>query len=259
MSILPIYAVLEQLQQTLSKNNNAVLIAPPGAGKTTVVPLELVNERWLKGKKIIMLEPRRLAAKNAAVWMSHQLSEPVGNTIGYRMRMDNHVSAKTKIEVVTEAVLTRIIQNDPELSAYGLIIFDEFHERNLQADLGLALCLDIQDNLRDDLKLLVMSATLEAERVSIILGDAPVIQSEGRSYPVEIYYSSPSPRQKLEQTVVKSILYALEQHSGSILVFLPGVREIKTVETMLLNTGLKGNISACPLYGNLSRDFTNHS
>jgi len=254
MSLLPIYAVLEQLQQTLLIANNVVLIAPPGAGKTTVVPLELINEPWLNGKKIIMLEPRRLAAKNAAVWMSHQLSEPVGHTIGYRMRLDNRVSAKTKIEVVTEAVLTRIIQNDPELSAYGLIIFDEFHERHLQADLGLTLCLDIQANLRDDLKLLVMSATLEAEAVSTILGDALVIKSEGRSFPVDIHYLPSSHKQKLEQTVVKSILYAIEVHAGSILVFLPGVREIKTVETILLNAGLKDNISVCPLYGNLSQE-----
>jgi len=176
-----------------------VLQAPPGAGKTTRVPLALLNEAWLARNKILMLEPRRLAARNAAHFMADSLGEKAGQTIGYRVRLDSRVGPTTRIEVVTEGVLTRMLQGDPELSGVGLVIFDEFHERSLQSDLGLALCLESQAALRDDLKLLVMSATLDGLATAKLLGDAPVVTSMGRSIPVEIRYDAPPPRASRQQ------------------------------------------------------------
>ena len=193
-TVLPVDEVIPQLAAALRHGNNAVLQAPPGAGKTTRIPLALLNEPWLNGKRILMLEPRRLAARSAAHYMARQLDEPVGETVGYRVRMDSRVGKRTRIEVLTEGVLTRLLQDDPSLTDVGLVIFDEFHERSLQADLGLALCLEIQAALRDDLRLLVMSATLAGEAVSALLGNAPVITSTGRSFPVATRYLPPDPR-----------------------------------------------------------------
>ncbi|WP_277713191.1 DEAD/DEAH box helicase [Paenibacillus mucilaginosus] len=188
MANLPIDSVLDELHGALASHSGVVLIAAPGAGKTTRVPLSLLDAPWLDGRKIVMLEPRRLAARSAARFMARSLGESVGATVGYRVRLDTQVGPKTRIEVVTEGVLTRMLQSDPALEDVGLLIFDEFHERNLQADLGLALSLETQSVLREDLRLLVMSATLEAEPVAQLLGGAPVVTSEGRSFPVETRY-----------------------------------------------------------------------
>jgi len=253
MPILPIIAVLSEIKFRLEIANNAVLIAPPGAGKTTVVPLALLNEPWLNGKRIILLEPRRLAAKNAATWMAHQLGEVVGQTVGYRMRLDTCVSHNTKIEVVTEGILTRIIQNDIALENYGLVIFDEFHERSLNADLGLALTLDVQRQLRDSLRILVMSATLDGEVVSRILDDATVIKSEGRGYPIDIRYSKHAGFKQVERSVASCVLDVLKNDNGSILVFLPGVAEIRRVYELLQKNCLNFDVSIYPLYSNLSQ------
>src|SRR3981081_2024810 len=185
---LPIGAVLDDLARTLAENNAAVLVAPPGAGKTTRVPLALLDEPWLKGKKIIVLEPRRIAARASAERMAHTLGERVGETVGYRVRFGSKVSRATKIEVVTEGIFSRQILDDPELSGVAPVLFDEFHERSLDADLGLALARDAQTGLREDLRILVMSATLDGARVARLLGDAPVIASQGRAFPVETRY-----------------------------------------------------------------------
>ncbi|HWW83994.1 MAG TPA: DEAD/DEAH box helicase, partial [Vicinamibacterales bacterium] len=182
---LPIDATLPALIAALARGPSAVLQAPPGAGKSTVVPLALLDEPWARGKRILMLEPRRLAARAVAQRMSQTLGEPVGRAIGYRMRMDTRVSRDTRVEVVTEGVLTRMLQNDPALEGIAAVIFDEFHERSLQADLGLALVLDARENLTPDLRVLVMSATLDGEAVARLLGDAPIVTSEGRMFPVE--------------------------------------------------------------------------
>ena len=189
---LPIDAVLQQLDNALESNNNVVLQAPPGAGKTTRVPLKLLDAPWLKGKQIIMLEPRRLAARTAARRLADELGEKVGETVGYRIRFEKRVSARTRIEVVTEGILTNRLQRDPELTGVGLVILDEFHERHLQMDLSLALCIDSQSGLRDDLRLLIMSATLDSTPVAHLL-DAPIVTSKGRAYPVDIRYLSHAP------------------------------------------------------------------
>ena len=181
---LPIDATLPALREALARGSSAVLQAPPGAGKSTVVPLALLGEPWAHGKRILMLEPRRLAARAVAQRMAQTLGESVGRTVGYRMRMDTRVSRDTRIEVVTEGVLTRMLQNDPALEGIAAVIFDEFHERSLQADLGLALVLDARENLTPDLKVLVMSATLDGEAVARLLSDAPIVTSEGRTFPV---------------------------------------------------------------------------
>ncbi|MBT7582120.1 MAG: DEAD/DEAH box helicase, partial [Kordiimonadaceae bacterium] len=219
---LPIYEIIPKLKSVLQKHDNLVLQAPPGAGKTTVVPLELLGENWLLGKKIIMLEPRRLAARAAAKRMAETLGENVGETVGYRVRMDSKVGPKTRIEVVTEGVLIRKLQSDPELSGVGLVIFDEFHERSIEADLGLALSLDVQEGLRDDLKILVMSATLDGERVAALMNGAPIISSEGRSFDVAHHYLDAKVTGRIENEVSALILRALQEQKGSILVFLPG-------------------------------------
>ena len=195
MSKLPIHEVLEEVKNTLRANQTVILEAAPGAGKTTVVPISILEEDWLIGKSILLLEPRRLAARNAASRMSNTLKEEVGGVVGYRIRFESKVSSRTRVEVVTEGIFTRRIQSDPELKNVGLVIFDEFHERNLQTDLGLALALEVQSALREDLKILVMSATLDGKMLSIFLS-APVVKSEGRAYPVDVRYTNSS-REKL--------------------------------------------------------------
>ena len=227
--------------------------APPGAGKTTRVPLELLGEPWLKGRKILMLEPRRLAARAAALRMADLLGEPVGRTVGYRVRMDTRVGPATRIEVVTEGVLTRMLQSDPGLSGVGLVIFDEFHERHLESDLGLALCLDLQGVLNADLRLLVMSATIEAAPVAGLLGGA-VIECAGRQFPVETRYIDRSPQRTFEAAVAEAVLNAGRTESGSILVFLPGAAEIRRVLALLSSAKLGDEWLIAPLFGNLSKE-----
>ncbi|MEH6493285.1 ATP-dependent helicase HrpB [Halopseudomonas sp.] len=255
MSELPVTQILPQLLQALSSNLSAVLQAPPGAGKTTLVPLALLQAEWLAGQKIILLEPRRLAARAAAERLAHLLGEPVGQTVGYRIRLDSKVSAATRIEVVTEGILQRQLQADPELPGVGLVIFDEFHERSLDADLGLALCVQTQQYLRDQLplRLLVMSATLDAEGVSQLLDEAPVITSQGRQFPVKVNYGAPwEPRQFIEPLVCQTVLQALSDEQGSLLVFLPGTAEIRRVQAQL-EQSLSSNpdVLLTPLYGEL--------
>lgn len=248
---LPIDAILPQLLHALQHNRNAVLQAPPGAGKTTRVPLALLKEPWLENRKIVMLEPRRLAARAAARFMSTQLGEPVGQTVGYRMRLDSRISSKTRIEVVTEGVLSRLLQNDPSLEQYACVIFDEFHERSLQADLGLALTLEVQEAIRDDLRILVMSATLDAAPIARLLGDAPLISSEGRSYPVDVRYRPPQ-RVPLEQHLADTVHLALREEPGSILAFLPGGAEIRRL-TRMLEPRLPPDAFIAPLLGELDQ------
>lgn len=252
---LPIHEVLPALRQAVSSSPNVVLQAPPGAGKTTVVPLVLLAEAWLQGRKILLLEPRRLAARAAARFMAQSLGEAVGQTVGYRVRLESRIGPHTRIEVVTEGVLSRMLQHDPALESYGLVIFDEFHERSLQADLGLALCLESQAALRDDLKLLVMSATLDGAAVARLLGDAPVVTSQGRSFPVAVHYASGAGRgrqHELQSELLATILRALQEESGSLLVFLPGAGEIRRIEQALLAHRLGEGVIIAPLYGSLS-------
>ena len=246
ISGLPIDATLPALREALVRGSSAVLQAPPGAGKSTVVPLALLDEPWVHGKRILMLEPRRLAARAVAQRMSQTLGEAVGRTVGYRMRMDTRVSRDTRIEVVTEGVLTRMLQNDPALEGIAAVIFDEFHERSLQADLGLALVLDARENLTPDLRVLVMSATLDGEAVARLLGDAPIVTSEGRMFPVESRFAGKGapplpgppfgpggPIDSPEKITAQLVQRALREEIGDVLVFLPGAREIRRVQSLL--------------------------
>ncbi|MEC0256080.1 ATP-dependent helicase HrpB [Paenibacillus lautus] len=251
MTELPIHRILPQLKMALSTGTHAVLIAEPGAGKTTQVPLAFLNESWLEGKRIIMLEPRRIAARSAASYMASSLGEAVGETIGYRVRMDSKIGQNTRIEVVTEGILTRMLQDDPELTGIGMIIFDEFHERNLQADTGLAFAMESQSVLREDLRLLVMSATLEAEPVARLLGDAPVIVSEGRAFPVSTHYVRSFSLDELHKGAANAILRALSEQQGDILVFLPGAREIRKTANELVRNGLSQDVVIRELYSAL--------
>ena len=230
---LPIDGVLDALKDTLRDNASAVLVAPPGAGKTTRVPLALYKEAWLKGQKILMLEPRRLAARGAAERMAQTLGERTGDTVGLRARLASKSGPNTRIEVITEGVFTRMILDDPTLDGIGAVIFDEFHERSLDADFGLALALDCQSSLRDDLRLLVMSATLDGARVARLLHDAPVIESEGRAFPVETRYVRRDTGVRIEDQTVSVIDAALRNDTGSLLVFLPGQKEIRGIESRL--------------------------
>ncbi|HZG14435.1 MAG TPA: ATP-dependent helicase HrpB [Candidatus Bathyarchaeia archaeon] len=255
MSTLPIQAVLPDIKKMLTSNRNGILVAEPGAGKTTRVPLELMHEPWLDGRKILMLEPRRLAARSAARYMATALGEQVGESIGYRIKQDTRVGPNTRVEVITEGVLIRLLQADPALEEVGLVIFDEFHERSLQADLGLALCLQSQSLLRDDLRLLIMSATLDAESIAALLGGAPVVTSEGRSFPVETYYLERADTGKsIEWKTVNAVSRAIREHSGDVLVFLPGVAEIRRVEALLQEQLGGEQVRIAPLYGNMSQE-----
>lgn len=251
MTTLPIEAILPMLRQELNSRSNAVLIAPPGAGKTTRIPLALLAESWLAGRRIVMLEPRRLAARAAAYYMAKTLSEQVGETVGYRLKLDTRVGSSTRIEVITEGILTRMLQADPALEDVGIVIFDEFHERSIHADVGLALCLQAQAILRPDLRILVMSATLEAEPVAALLGNAPLIVSEGTAFPVATHYLFRPADKGLEAVIVKKILEALAGDYGDMLVFLPGAGEIRRVEASLKQQNLGEYLSIMPLYGNL--------
>jgi ATP-dependent helicase HrpB len=248
----PVDDVIPDLKAALALRPCVILVAEPGAGKTTRVPLALLDETWLCGKKILMLEPRRLAARAAAARMAQTLGEEIGSTVGYTVRLERKVSAATRIEVITEGILTRRLQADAELSDTGLIIFDEFHERSLDGDLGLALSLDVQRGLRDDLKILVMSATLDTEKLSSHMARAPVISAKGRMFPVETRYLDKTTRQTVVLDAQRAILKAVREVKGSLLVFLPGESEIRRVEQGLLADGLPHNTVVRPLYGAMS-------
>ena len=248
--MLPVEEIVPALQAQLAESTAAVLVAPPGAGKTTVVPLRLLDQPWLAGGKIIMLEPRRLAARAAAERMARTLGEKVGQTVGYRVRMQSKVSGATRIEVVTEGVFARMILADPTLDGVGCVIFDEFHERSLDADLGLALARDAQGVLRDDLRLLVMSATLDGAAVARLL-DAEVLESQGRTFPVETRHLGRDERLRLEDRVVRAVEKALAEETGSLLVFLPGQGEIRRTADLLAERIRRPGVEIAPLYGAL--------
>ncbi len=267
MSDLPIEPLLPPLRDALRHNTAAVLHAPPGAGKTTRVPLALLDEPWLAGRRIVMLEPRRLATRAAARRMAEMVGESVGQTVGYRIHRDTRVGPQTRIEVVTEGILTRMLQSDPALEEAGLVIFDEFHERSIHADLGLALSLQSKSLVRPDLRILVMSATLEGEPIAALLGGVPIITSTGRSFPVETHYLARRAELRLEAAVAAAVQTAVADEEGDILVFLPGAGEIRRVQDLLeevpplpsgrggqgvRSSGLLG-FDLCPLHGNLSQ------
>ena len=247
---LPVTEALPALLHALERQGRAVLVAPPGAGKTTLVPLALLDAPWRGDGKVLLLEPRRLAARAAARRMASLLGEEVGRTVGYAMRMDSRMSPQTRIQVVTEGLLARMILDDPELSGIAAILFDEFHERSLDGDFGLALALDVAGALRPDLRLVVMSATLDGARVARLLGDAPVIESAGRAFPVELRHCDRRPEERIEDAVAATVRTALAEEEGSLLAFLPGQREIERVEERLAGRVPPG-VDIVPLYGGL--------
>jgi ATP-dependent helicase HrpB len=252
---LPVAEVIADVAAALESHGSAVLVAPPGAGKTTLVPLRLINEPWLHGQKIVMLEPRRLATRAAGHRMAFLLGEDIGDTVGYQTRDERRIGRNTRIEVVTEGVLTRRLQNDPELPGTGLVIFDEIHERNLPTDVGLAFALDARRTLRPDLKILAMSATPQAGTLAALLGNdtgpCPIISSEGRTHPIEIRWSPPGKGQRLEQAITETVLLALRNDIGDVLVFLPGIGEITRVY-QALDPLVAANVDLYPLAGALS-------
>jgi ATP-dependent helicase HrpB len=248
---LPIDSVLPALTDTLRRSSNAVLVAPPGAGKTTRVPLVLAREPWAKDRKIIVLEPRRIAARAAAARMAATLGESVGATVGYRVRFGSQVSRATRIEVVTEGIFTRLLLDDPALDGVAAVLFDEFHERSLDADLGLALARDAQQGLRDDLRLLVMSATLDGGAVAKVVGNAPMIESTGRAFPVATHYLSRDARIPIERQAADAVARAVRIEAGSVLVFLPGTGEINRTESLLRERLSDPVIDIVPLHGSL--------
>lgn len=246
---LPVAEVIDEVRENLNNSSTIILKAPPGAGKSTLIPLTLLEEDWLKGKKIILLEPRRLAAKAIATRMSEMIGEKVGETIGYRVRFNVKVSNKTKIEIITEGILTRMLQDDNALEGIGIVIFDEFHERSLHADLAMALCRECQQVLRDDLKVLVMSATLDMPQLSALLDNCPIIESKGRMFPVEKFYVGDTDRYLLPELMTKTIQNAIKEHDGDILCFLPGQGEIMKCNDLLRQH--TKNIAIYPLFGQL--------
>jgi len=246
---LPIDEVLPLLRATLGANRNAVLSAPPGAGKTTRVPPALLAGEWMTGRRIVMLEPRRLAARRAASFMARERGERAGDTVGFRTRGETAVGPRTRIEVVTEGVLTRMLQTTPDLPGVGALVFDEFHERSIHADLGLALALDVQEHLRPELRILVMSATLDTEAVSAVLGGAPVVRSSGRAHPVETRYAAEPQRDTAERASAAAVRRALRDAPGDLLVFLPGRREIRRTAELLALDPPGENVRVCTLYG----------
>ncbi|CAM4028591.1 ATP-dependent helicase HrpB [Saccharibacillus endophyticus] len=250
----PVDSALPELKRSLAANRPTILIAQPGAGKTTRVPPALLHEPWLEGRKILMLEPRRLAAVSAADYIADSLGGKTGETVGYRIALDNKSGSRTKIEVVTEGILTRMLQTDPSLEEVGLVIFDEFHERNLQADLGLALALQSRAVLREGLRILVMSATIDPEPLSDVLGGADVIRSEGRVYPVETVHLGAARDLPLERKVAQAVRRAWEDTEGGILVFLPGVREISRAREELTRGGGLAGAEILALHGGLGRE-----
>lgn len=253
---LPIDFILPELLEAVRSHSNCVLHAPPGAGKTTRVPLTLLDLIPAGSGRVIMLEPRRLAAVSAARWMARSLGEEAGGTVGYSIRFENRCSAATRIEVVTEGILTRRIQNDPLLEGVAMVIFDEFHERSIQADLGLALCLDVQRQVRQDLKIMVMSATLECGPIATLLGNAPVVSSAGRSFPVTEHYLEGRPDERLPAKVVAAARQALSETSGDLLVFLPGAGEIRHCAAALDEAGIgESGVAVHQLYGDLPFDL----
>ncbi len=254
----PITPLLPQIRASLAQTPRLVLEAPPGAGKTTQVPLALLDAPWLDGARIVMLEPRRIAARSAAQFMAQQLGEQVGQTVGYRIRFETRVSDATRIEVVTEGILTRMLQDDPELRGVGALLFDEFHERHLAADLGAALALDVQANLRPDLRLLVMSATLDGERIAQWLR-APRLSSPGRSFPVRVEHPPARTQESLEQHLLRVTRQALQENPGDVLVFLPGRREIARAQATLTTALDRDDVEVLPLHGELSLAEQQHA
>lgn len=247
-SDLPVTDIIPQVRQHLKQNNTLIVSAPPGAGKSTLLPLALMDEPWLKGQKILMLEPRRLAARSIASRMSDLIGDQVGSTVGYRIRFDNRTGPGTRIEVLTEGILTRMIHSDNSLEGVGLVIFDEFHERSIHADVALALCREAQQVLRQDLRIMVMSATLDMPQLSGLL-NAPVAESLGRQYPVEIVYTGEQDEYMVSEMAARTVLRAVREKEGDVLVFLPGEGEIRKCEE-LLKRELQG-FSIHPLYGQL--------
>ncbi len=245
----PVLEIIPALKQALLKNSVVILQAPPGAGKSTVLPLQLLDEPWLKNKKMIMLEPRRLAARSVALRMAEELDQQAGDTVGYRVRFESVVGKNTRIEVVTEGILTRMIQSDNSLEEVGLVIFDEFHERNLQGDLALALCHQAQQVLRNDLRILIMSATLDGEKISSVFNRAPIITSTGKQYPVMFQYMPSEKDVHISVATTRVIRKALREQSGDLLVFLPGAGEIQRVQTLLETENPSAQV--IPLYGDL--------
>src|SRR5690606_22547494 len=248
MESMPIAALLPEIRASLAAHPRLVLEAPPGAGKTTQVPLALLDAQWLQGRRILMLEPRRVAARAAAGFMARQLGEDTGDTVGYRIRFESRVSARTRVEVVTEGILTRMLQDDPSLEGVGALLFDEFHERHLAADLGLALALDVQASLREDLRIVLMSATLDGERLARFL-DAPRLSSAGRRFPVETSHFPPRRDEALEPQVRRAVVDAIERHPGDVLVFRPGQREIARVHAGLED--MAAGVDVLALHGEL--------